>query len=101
MPAPCQGIIACQGRAGENYSWLAGVNDDISRDCAIAERSFSRRIGGGCNVPVGAYAVIDGDILTLRGLYVDGDGNILRGIVRGNRNEAEILGMRLAEVIAS
>lgn len=101
MPAPCQGILACQGRAGENYSWLDAVNDEISRDCAIAERSFSRQIGGGCNVPVGAYAVIEGDILTLRGLYVDGDGNILRGVVHGNRNEAQDLGMRLAEMITS
>lgn len=101
MPAPCQGILACQGRACENYSWLDAVNDEISRDCAIAERSFSRQIGGGCNIPVGAYAVIEGDILTLRGLYVDGDGNILRGVVHGNRNEAQELGMRLAEMITS
>ncbi|MBQ7543633.1 MAG: hydroxymethylbilane synthase [Synergistaceae bacterium] len=100
MPAPGQGILACQGRAGEDYSYLDCVNDDDARDCALAERSFSRAIGGGCNVPLGAYAEADGGTLTVKGLYVDG-GRFRKGMVSGSRRDAESLGERLAEEVMS
>ena len=101
MPSPGQGILACQGRADKNYEWLSCVDDSDSRDCAIAERSFSRCLGAGCNIPAGAYAEIRGDILTLRGLYIDDDGKFRRGNISGLRNEAESIGLRLAEMILS
>jgi len=99
MPSAGQGIIACQGRAGEDYSYLSCVDDDISRDCATAERSFSRCIGAGCNIPAGAYAEIHGDMITLKGLYIDDAGNFLKGTVSGHRKDSETLGVRLAEMI--
>lgn len=99
MPSPCQGILACQGRAGENYSWLSCVDDEISRDCATAERSFSRCLGAGCNIPAGAYAEIHGDMITLQGLYIDDAGNFRRGKISGLRKDSETLGVRLAETI--
>ena len=99
MPSPCQGILACQGRAGENYSWLSCVDDENSRDCATAERSFSRCLGAGCNIPAGAYAEIHGDIITLQGLYIDDAGNFRRGKISGLRKDSETLGVRLAEMI--
>lgn len=101
MPAPGQGILACQGRLDGEYEYLACVNDDDSRDCALAERSFSRALNAACNVPIGAYAVTHGEILTLRGLYVDDEGIFHRGSVSGLRSDAESLGQRLAEVIVS
>ena len=102
MPAPGQGILACQGRRGGEYEYLACVNDDSSRDCAIAERSFSRALGAGCNVPIGAYAVTEGDSLRLRGLFIDEKTRrFFRGELVGGRSDAEKLGQRLAEVILS
>ena len=101
MPAPGQGILACQGRRGGEYEYLSCVNDDSSRDCAIAERSFSRALGAGCNVPIGAYAVTEGDSLRLRGLFIDEKTRrFFRGEISGRRVDAEKLGQRLAEVIA-
>lgn len=99
MPSACQGIIACQGRACENYSWLSCVDDDDSRDCAIAERSFSRCLGAGCNIPAGVYAEIHGEIMTLKGLYIDDAGKFHRGKISGNRRECSSLGQILAEMI--
>ncbi len=99
MPAPGQGILACQGRLDGEYSYLACVDDSDSRDCALAERSFSRALNAACNVPIGAYAVTHGEILTLKGLYVDDDGIFRRGSVLGVRSDAESLGQKLAEVI--
>ena len=100
VPSPGQGILACQGRADKEYPYLSCVDDDEARDCAIAERSFAMNLGSGCNIPAGAYAEIDGDILTLRGFFADG-GRIKRAMLSGNRREAESIGMRLAEVILS
>ena len=102
MPAPGQGILACQGRIDGDYSYLACVNDSDSRDCAIAERSFSRALNAGCNVPIGAYAVVEGETLTLRGLFIDeGTRRFFRGELAGKRSDAQELGERLAEVIMS
>ncbi len=75
------------------------MNDPDSFDCASAERSFARCIGAGCSIPAGAYAEVDGDILTLRGLYIDDTGNFRRGLISGRRGEADILGVKLAGVI--
>ena len=100
MPAPGQGILACQGRMGEDYGYLSCVNDEEASLCALAERSFAGILGAGCNVPVGAYAEISGDTMRLRGLFVNADGKFLRGEVFGQKCKAEELGRRLAEVIA-
>ncbi|MBQ3449402.1 MAG: hydroxymethylbilane synthase, partial [Synergistaceae bacterium] len=102
MPAPAQGILACQGRSDEDYGYLDCVNDTISRDCALAERSFSRALNAGCNVPIGAYASVHNDMLTLRGLYIDeSTKRFHEGSITGRMCEAESLGERLAEVIMS
>ncbi len=95
IPAPAQGIIACQGREGENYCYLEEVDNKISRLSAIAERSFSRTLGAGCNIPAGAYAEIDGDTLTLRGFF--GRSAVMSGKV----SEAESIGRKLAEALLS
>ncbi len=98
LPAPGQGILACQGRADEDYFYLAHVNDDESKSCALAERSFSRALNAGCNVPVGAYAKITGGTLTLKGLYIDeASGKFYRGVSSGNLYNAEAIGQKLAE----
>ena len=102
LPAPGQGILACQGRIDGEYSYLECVNDSESRDSALAERAFSRALNAACNVPIGAYAKIDGENLTLKGLYVrEGTREFLRGEISGKRSDAEKLGRNLAEVIMS
>ena len=96
MPAPGQGILACQGRADGDYSCLACVNDSDSEDCALAERAFSRALNAACNVPIGAYAVTDGENLTLKGLYIDeASRRFCRGEISGKRSDAESLGQKL------
>lgn len=98
IPAPGQGILACQGRAGEEYEWLDAVRDKESEECAAAERSFSAALGGGCVLPVGAYAEIDRDKLILRGFYADEQRNVfIKGVVSGERTEAGRLGIKLAD----
>ena len=102
LPAPGQGILACQGRIDEDYCYLECVNNRDSMDCALAERSFSRSLNAGCNTPVGAYAFVrDGD-LTLEGLYIDEDSKeFFRGSLSGKREDADSIGKNLSEVIFS
>ncbi len=102
LPAPGQGILACQGRANENYYYLDCVNDENSKFCAIAERSFARALNAGCNVPVGAYAIVEDDELILQGLYIDEKSKkFYRGTHAGNKHDAEIIGITLARRIFS
>lgn len=97
VPAAGQGILACQGRAGEDYAYLDVVRDRDAEDCAAAERSFAAALGGGCALPVAAYAVAEGDILNLSGFYADETLGVRRtGRLSGPRTEAGSLGRELA-----
>lgn len=97
IPAPGQGILACQGRAGESYEYLDAVRCEAAACCARAERGFSAELGGGCTAPVGAYAeIIDGE-LTLHGFYAgEAEGIYREGRACGRPEEAEELARALA-----
>lgn len=56
LPAAGQGILAVQGRSGEDYTYLKGFFEEESRLCALAERSFVRSLEGGCSSPIAAFA---------------------------------------------
>lgn len=97
IPAAGQAILAVQGREGELADAVRVLDDADAHDCALAERSFVRTLGGGCFAPVAAYAETEGDMLHLRGLYVTGDeSRSARGAVTGPRSEAASLGRTLA-----
>jgi hydroxymethylbilane synthase len=63
-----------------------------------AERGLLRRLGGGCQVPIAAWAVLEGEGLLLQGLVASPDGqSMVRGEVRGATMDPEAVGTRLAE----
>lgn len=97
IPAAGQGILAVQGRAGEDYSYLAAVRDAVATDQATTERAFVAALDGGCSAPVAAYAEIQGQELCLHGLYAEEEAGIFhRGQVVGSRTKAARLGEELA-----
>lgn len=97
IPAAGQAILAVQGREGELAKEVKKLDDADAHDCATAERSFVRTLGGGCFAPVAAYAETEGDYIHLRGLYVTEDeSRSARGAVTGLRSEAASLGRTLA-----
>ena len=67
LPAPAQGALAIQCRIADTtiIRALASLDDEATRRRVDAERTVLHALGGGCSVPVGAIAVIDGDRLTL------------------------------------
>ena len=97
LPAAGQGILAVQARADFDPACLREFHDPDSRDCLLAERAFVRALDGGCSSPVAAYATVDGEALTLTGLYVDSHGEARRQTISGPREQGERLGAALAQ----
>jgi hydroxymethylbilane synthase len=77
VPAPGQGIIAVEIRDGDGPTEAAVrlINDPRSAIALDAERAVVRRLGGGCQMPIGAYATIDDTSLSIRGVVISGDGS--------------------------
>ena len=67
VPPPGQGVLAVEIRAEDDgmRELLRGVDDAATRYAATAERAFLEMLGGGCQMPVGAYAQSAGDLMTL------------------------------------
>ena len=98
IPAAGQGILAVQGRAGEDYSYLERFADQEGTWAALSERAFVRYLDGGCSSPVAAHARIRGGQIHLLGLYYEEKtGKYKKGRMEGPVEEAEALGIRLAE----
>ncbi len=100
LPAVGQGAlgIECLAERDDLVALLAPLNHDDTADCVRAERAMSRTLGGSCQVPLGAYAEIVDDVLSLRGFVAEIDGSrIISGSVSGPRQDAERLGCQLAE----
>ena len=100
LPAVGQGALAVEARDddAEALEILATIDDRPSRLACEAERAFLRRLGGGCMLPFGALATVDGETLAIRGFIADATGErLLRGEERGKANDAETIGGRLAD----
>lgn len=104
LPANGQGAVGIECRSDDIavQQLLAPLEHTPTRSCVLAERAMNRKLQGGCQVPIGAFAVIEGDSLWLRGLVgaVDG-GEIIRHQVRGPVAQGEQLGAELAEYLLS
>ena len=100
LPAIGQGAIGIECRIDDArvQQLIAPLADRDTTDRVLAERAMNARLNGGCQVPIGGHAVLDGDLLTLTGLVGTTDGSrILRAEASGPRAEAEAIGMRVAE----
>jgi hydroxymethylbilane synthase len=99
VPAPGQGILAVQCRAGDRVAATLAAIDHAPTHAAIAaERAVLRRLGSGCRTPVGAYARIVDDALLLRGILASPDGR--RTVIAeraGPPDTADAIGTQLAD----
>ncbi len=99
LPAVGQGAICVEARVedAETLALLGILDDPATRAATAAERAFLRELGGGCHVPIAAYAVPADDALWLRGLVADAEARrVVRGESRGPVSLAEELGRDLA-----
>ena len=100
IPAPGQGILCIQCRENDDKirTLLEEINDDEVKLMCQAEREFSRIFDGGCHTPIGCSSKIDGENLTLKGMFYEEDTRILEEIM-GKKYDAEKLAQELAEKI--
>ena len=100
LPAPGQGAIAIEARAGDTeISELLEKITDKKTACEVrAERSFLLRLHGGCQAPVGCLAHADRDAVSITAMIASLDGRqVFRDTIAGNACDAETLGLQLAE----
>jgi hydroxymethylbilane synthase len=95
-PSASQGILAVQGRKGEDYSYLASFHNRESDIVSKAERRFIRALGGGCLSPAAVYARLHNNEILITGMYVYADGSVEKGKISGDIEKSEQLGETLA-----
>lgn len=98
LPAPGQGFVAVETRAQDSATqrWVSALDHPASHRAAAAERAFLSALGGGCRVPIAAYAREEGGELVLDGLVIALDGGRqVRGRHGGSPADAVRLGTTL------
>jgi hydroxymethylbilane synthase len=99
LPAVGQGALAIETRERdeETISTLALLDDQRTRAACTAERALLRALGGGCQLPIAAHAIVQEQSLRLDGLVAEISGEtIIRASLDGTVSEAEQLGNELA-----
>ncbi|KAF1084717.1 Porphobilinogen deaminase [Sporotomaculum syntrophicum] len=102
LPAVGQGSLGVELTSTDTATraMLAHLDHRPSRTAIAAERAFMQRLEGGCQVPIGAYSQVEGELLTLTGTVFDLHGQtMLRHSITGSAVNAKQLGIRLAEVL--
>jgi hydroxymethylbilane synthase len=102
LPAVGQGAIAIETRSDDEFA--LGVTRKLdhreTRLACLAERSFLRSLGGGCQLPIAAHATIEKDLLKLDGLVATPDGSQrLQDTLSGSADSAEDIGALLASTL--
>ncbi|MFQ3201246.1 MAG: hydroxymethylbilane synthase [Zhongshania sp.] len=105
LPACGQGAVGVETRLDDArvISLLQPLHNAVSAEQVMAERAMNRRLEGGCQVPIAGYAIADPnnpEQLWLRGLVGAPSGEtVLTAEHRGPRDQAEALGMAVAELL--
>lgn len=102
LPAPGQGAMAIEIRAdrADLLTLLAPLNHAATAQAVQAERTVSKTFGGSCQIPLAAYAMVDGGIMRLRAMVATPDGQrIATAEVSGSALTPELLGQQVAEAL--
>ncbi|MBR9982143.1 MAG: hydroxymethylbilane synthase [Desulfatitalea sp.] len=100
LPAVGQGALCIEARDADApvMDLLSALDHQASHMAVVAERAFLRRLEGGCQVPLAAYATLDQGLLTITGLVAELDGSrVIKSSLQGPPETAEPLGRQLAE----
>ena len=100
LPAGGQGALGIEWRANDSavHDLIKPLAHAPTAACVMAERALNKRLQGGCQVPIAAYATLEGEHLNLRGLVGSVDGKqMLTTEQDGNIADAEAMGIRAAE----
>ena len=99
LPAACQGIIAVECREDDDRlrEMLSSIDDRDTRIAATVERAFLSELDGSCRMPIAALALVQNDLVSLRGLIARPDGSELLEVQQSARcSDGKRLGIELA-----
>ena len=102
LPAPGQGamVIEINADRADLHAWLAPLNHLATAQAVTAERTLSKTFGGSCQIPLAAFATIDGTAMRLRAMVATPDGlRVASADAIGLASEPEALGRRIAELL--
>ncbi len=102
IPAIGQGALGIEFRSDdeETRKMLEPLHHKETAICVEAERAFLQTLEGGCQVPIGALARLDGEALTIEGIVADEQGSrVIRESAKGSASGARALGEDLANTI--
>ena len=102
LPAVGQGAVGieCRNDDEELIALLQALNHDDTSIRVTAERAMNERLEGGCQVPIGSFATLDGDSLTLTGMVGKPDGTeLLFASATAPRESAASIGIEVAEAL--
>ncbi len=100
LPAIGQGAVGIECRENDDrvHQLLKPLHDQKTAIRVVAERAMNTTLNGGCQVPIAGFAELNKDTLFMRGLVGEPDGsNIIRSDIAGKPEDAEELGIVLAE----
>jgi hydroxymethylbilane synthase len=100
VPAPGQGTVAIEARASDSevLETLRQIGDTAAMTALVAERAVVSRLGGGCQMPIGAFARVAGDTITMNCIVVSPGGErAARAEVSGRSDRAADTGVQAAE----
>lgn len=101
LPQVGQGALAVECRADDDATRVAlrAIDDVVAHTAVRAERAFLGELGGGCNLPCGALAAVDGDgEIALEGLLASLDGRVVLRVT-GTGPDPEALGVAVARLL--
>lgn len=104
LPAPGQGAVGIELREDDQatQALIAPLHHHHSALCVEAERAMNRHLGGGCQVPIGGFAVLEGQQIHLRGLVGRSDGQrLMRAEAWASLACHEQAGIEVAEALLS
>lgn len=102
LPAIGQGAIGIECRAGDEvvHEMIAPLDDHDTSLCVQTERAFSRRLFGGCQLPIAGQASIIGNEISLVGLVARVDGSeVIKSEQKGSLADSDSIGTALAETL--
>jgi hydroxymethylbilane synthase len=102
-PAAGQGALAIETRRGDAVSAICSrLGHEPTRQAVACERAVLAGLGGGCHLPVGAFAEVEGDRLRMRAVAISPDGSrLVRASAQGPRHQPEELGRRIVRDLLS
>ncbi|MBT4258872.1 MAG: hydroxymethylbilane synthase [Nitrospina sp.] len=100
IPAMGQGALGIETRLGDSktYNFISSLNHEQTNYEVSAERALVGKLDGGCQVPIGAYAKTEDNLITLKGLVASLDGKIIhQSEIVGPIDDAINIGQDLGE----